>query len=41
MAGTSAARNTGSGVVGVAPGTIVYAVKTLDAKGSGSLSHFL
>ncbi len=36
VAGTIAAKNNGSGVVGVAPGTRVYAVKVLDAKGSGT-----
>lgn len=38
VAGTIAARNQGSGVTGVAPGTTVYAVKVLDANGSGSTS---
>lgn len=38
VAGTIAARNNGSGVVGVAPGTKIYAVKVLDRRGSGSLS---
>jgi len=41
VAGTIAARNSGAGVVGVAPGTPVYAVKVLDAKGTGLLSRFL
>jgi subtilisin len=35
VAGTIAARNTGAGVVGVAPGTKVHAVKVLDGGGSG------
>ena len=35
VAGTIGARNNGSGVIGVAPGTKVYAVKVLDATGSG------
>jgi subtilisin family serine protease len=38
VAGTIAAENDGAGVVGVAPGTRVYAVKVLDAAGSGSWS---
>jgi subtilisin family serine protease len=41
VAGTIAARNSGSGVVGVAPGTTVYAVKVLNAKGTGTLSQIL
>jgi subtilisin len=41
VAGTIAARNTGSGVVGVAPGTTLYAVKVLNAKASGTLSQIL
>jgi subtilisin family serine protease len=36
VAGTIAAENDGSGVVGVAPGTKTYAVKVLDANGDGS-----
>ena len=36
VAGTIAARNNGTGVVGVAPGTPVYAVKVLDSAGKGS-----
>jgi subtilisin len=35
VAGTIAATNHGSGVVGVAPGTALYAVKVLDQGGSG------
>jgi subtilisin family serine protease len=38
VAGTVAAANNGSGVVGVAPGTTLYAVKVLNSKGSGSTS---
>ena len=38
VAGTIGARNQGSGVVGVAPGTTLHAVKVLDARGSGSTS---
>ena len=36
VSGTIAARNSGSGVVGVAPGTEVFPVKVLDSSGSGS-----
>ncbi|HEX2069801.1 MAG TPA: S8 family serine peptidase, partial [Actinomycetota bacterium] len=35
------ARNNGTGVVGVAPGTRVYAVKVLDSGGSGSWSSVI
>ncbi|HEV2061709.1 MAG TPA: S8 family serine peptidase, partial [Solirubrobacteraceae bacterium] len=38
VAGTIGAANNGSGVVGVAPGTKLYAVKVLDKRGSGSTS---
>jgi subtilisin family serine protease len=41
VAGTLAGRNTGSGVVGVAPGTKLYAVKVLDRRAAGSLSSIL
>ena len=41
VAGTLAGRNTGSGVVGVAPGTKLYAVKVLDLRSSGTLSSIL
>ena len=41
VAGIVAARNTGKGVVGVAPGTRVYAVKVLNNRASGTLSQFL
>ena len=38
VAGIIGARNTGSGVVGVAPGTKIYAVKVLPGSGTGSTS---
>lgn len=38
VAGTIAARNTGAGVVGIVPGTRVFAVKVLDSRGSGYVS---
>jgi subtilisin family serine protease len=41
VAGIVAARNNGSRVVGVAPGTKVYSVKVLNARGSGTLSQIL
>jgi subtilisin family serine protease len=41
VAGTIGARNQGSGVVGVAPGTMVYAVKVLDSHGSGLWSSII
>jgi subtilisin len=41
VAGTIAARNDGAGVVGVAPGTRIFAVKVLDANGSGDYSDIL
>jgi subtilisin family serine protease len=41
VAGTIAARNNGSGVVGVAPGTKVYAVKVLNSAGSGTWSQVI
>ncbi|MDP9006952.1 MAG: S8 family serine peptidase, partial [Actinomycetota bacterium] len=41
VAGTVAARNNGSGVTGVAPGTRVHAAKVLDAAGNGSFSHII
>ncbi|HEV2766499.1 MAG TPA: S8 family serine peptidase, partial [Acidimicrobiales bacterium] len=40
-AGVVAARNNGAGVVGVAPGTRVHAVKVLDATGAGTFSQIL
>jgi subtilisin family serine protease len=41
VAGIIAARNNGKGVVGVAPGTRVYAVKVLNNRATGTLSQFL
>ena len=41
VAGTIGARNSGAGVVGVAPGTRLYAVKVLDADGSGTFSQII
>ena len=41
VAGTIAARNVGTGVVGVAPATTVYSVKVLSAKQSGTVSQIL
>ncbi len=41
VGGTIAARHGGSGVVGVAPGTRLVAVKVLDRKGAGSISSIL
>ena len=41
VAGTIAAKNAGTGVTGVAPGTKVYAVKVLNSAGSGTLSQIL
>jgi subtilisin len=41
VAGSIGARNNGAGVVGVAPGTKLYAVKVLDATGSGSWSQII
>ena len=41
VAGTIAARNTGSGVVGVAPGTRVFAARVLDASGGGTASQVI
>ena len=38
VAGTVAALGNGTGVVGVAPGAALYAVKVLDRNGSGSIS---
>jgi subtilisin family serine protease len=39
VAGTVAAKDTGMGVVGVSPGTPLYAVRVFSAFGSGSLSN--
>ena len=41
VAGVIGARNTGSGVTGVAPDTAIYAVKILGRSGSGTLSQIL
>ena len=41
VAGTIGARNNGSGVVGVAPNTKLYAVKVLDGTGSGTWSQVI
>ena len=41
VAGTIGARNDGSGVVGVAPGTRLFAVKVLDASGKGTTGSVL
>lgn len=41
VAGTIAAMNNGAGVVGVAPGVLVVAVRVLDRNGSGSWSDVL
>jgi subtilisin len=41
VAGTIGARDQGAGVVGVAPGTKLYAVKVLAKNGNGSLSQIL
>ncbi|HEX8083115.1 MAG TPA: S8 family serine peptidase [Solirubrobacteraceae bacterium] len=41
VAGTIAARNSGAGVVGVAPGTRIFAAKVLDAAGSGTASQVI
>lgn len=41
VAGTIAAKNNGSGVVGVVPGTKVWAVRVLNSNGSGSSSSVI
>lgn len=41
VSGTIGGRNTGSGVIGVAPGTKLYAVKVLNSRGSGSWSQVI
>ncbi len=41
VSGTIAANNTGAGVIGVAPGTPVVAVKVLDAGGSGTFAQVI
>jgi subtilisin len=41
VAGSVGARNDGAGVVGVAPGTKLYAAKVLDSRGSGTWSQII
>ncbi len=41
VAGTTAAKDDSNGVVGVAPGARIWAVKVLDKNGSGSLSNVI
>jgi len=41
VAGTIAAANNGGGVVGVAPGTLMYAVKVFSSAASGNTSHLI
>jgi minor extracellular protease Epr len=41
VAGTVAALDNGSGVIGVAPGAHLYAIKVLDSSGSGYLSDII
>lgn len=41
VAGIIAARDQGAGVIGVTPGTKLYAVKVLDRSGNGTLSEIL
>ena len=41
VAGVIGARNSGSGIVGVAPGARVYAVKVLDSTGGGLISQVI
>ena len=41
VAGTVAARDTGQGVVGVSPGTPLYAVRVFSSFGAGSLSNVI
>jgi subtilisin family serine protease len=41
VAGTAAAKDDSNGVVGVAPGARIWAVKVLDRTGSGSLSNVI
>ena len=41
VAGTIGARNNGAGVVGVAPGTRLYAVKVMNSAGEGSFSSII
>lgn len=41
VAGTIGARNNGAGVVGVAPDSVIYAVKVLNSAGSGTWSQVI
>jgi subtilisin len=41
VAGSVGARNNGSGVVGIAPGSKLYAAKVLDSEGSGTWSQII
>ncbi len=41
VAGTIAAKNSGAGVLGAAPGTRIWAVKVLDSNGNGSASSVI
>jgi subtilisin family serine protease len=41
VAGTIAAKNSGAGVVGVAPGTRIFAAKVLNSAGSGTASQVI
>src|SRR6185312_9310655 len=41
VAGTVAARDNSTGVVGVAPGARIWAVKVFDSTGSGSVSDII
>lgn len=41
VAGVIAANNTGSGLIGVAPGTKIYAVKVLNSLGTGRVSDII
>ncbi|GBF88063.1 peptidase S8 [Raphidocelis subcapitata] len=41
VAGTIGAINSGAGVVGVAPGTPIFALRVLDARGSGAFSNII
>ncbi|HEV8535092.1 MAG TPA: S8 family serine peptidase, partial [Candidatus Limnocylindria bacterium] len=41
VAGTIGAKNNGAGVIGVAPGTRLYAVKVINAQGTGTTSQVI
>jgi subtilisin family serine protease len=41
VAGTIGALNNGAGVVGVAPGTPIFALRVLDSRGSGAFSNII